>query len=133
MLLATVLQRNHAYVEASVDYREDHKGLSAAKNQPAKGDVGCVRRKRKLLHLLHQLKIHQLLTGELAGALPECGGGDVMHQLGERQRVGGGPAAAANRLQRETKQVRGALLASLSAVEEQLSSQRESRGRPEVK
>lgn len=53
-----------------------------------------------------QLKIVQLLTGQLVGALPERGGGDVMHQLGEGQWVGGGPAAAAHRLQRETKQVR---------------------------
>lgn len=56
-----------------------------------------------------------------------------MHQLGEGQRVRGGPAAAAHRLQKETKQVRGALLAGLSAAEEQLSSQRERRGYLEVK
>lgn len=56
-----------------------------------------------------------------------------MHQLGEGQWVGGGPAAAAHRLQRETKQVRGALLAGLSAVREQLTSQRERRGHLEVK
>lgn len=92
-----------------------------------------MRRKRKLCHLIQQVKIHQLLSSELAGALPERGGGDVMHQLGEGQWVGGGPAAAAHRLQRETKQVRGALLAGLSAVGEQLTSQRERRGRLEVK
>lgn len=51
-----------------------------------------------------------------------------MHQFGEGQWVGGGPAAAAHGLQRETEQVRAALLAGLSAVAEQLSSQRERRG-----
>lgn len=71
--------------------------------------------------------------GQLAGASPERGGGDVVHQLGERQRVGGGPAAAAHRLQRETRQVRGADLAGCSAGEEQLSSQREGNGHLEVK
>lgn len=72
------------------------------------------------------------VTGEPAGALPERRGGDVMHQLGEGQRVGGGPAAAANRLQTETKQVRGAVSPTLPAVEEQLSSQRDGHGHLEV-
>lgn len=48
------------------------------------------------------------------GALPERRGGDVMHQLGEGQRVGGGPAAAAHRLQTETKQVRGAVFSRVT-------------------
>lgn len=59
-----------------------------------------------------------------------------MHQLGERQRVGGGPAAAAHRLQRETKQVSGEQVevsAGSSAVQEQLSSQREWHDHLEVK
>lgn len=56
-----------------------------------------------------------------------------MHQLGERQRVGGGPAAAAHRLQRDTRQVRGAHLAGCSAVQEQLARQREGNGHLGVK
>lgn len=66
-------------------------------------------------------------------ASPERSGGDVVHQLGERQRVGGGPAAAAHRLQRQDRRARGADLAGSSAVKEQLSSQREGNGHLEVK
>lgn len=49
-------------------------------------------------------------TGEgsdAASPSPECGGGDVMHQLSERQRVGRCPAATAHRLQTHTQRERG--------------------------
>lgn len=112
LLLVAVPQRNLAFAEPSVDCREEHKkGGFSKKNQPAKGDVRR-KRKRKIWHLIGQLNIHQRTEQQRAGpgggALPERGGGDVVHQLGERQWVGGGAAAAAHRLERESRKVRGA-------------------------
>lgn len=107
---------------------ETDKGLSAAEPVANRDALDACGDERKLRHWSRQRQ-----SGPRAGALPERGGGDVVHQLGERQGVGGGPAAAAHGLQRQTRQVRAADLAGFSAVQEQLSSQREGGGHLEVK